>query len=710
MKGWLSSHPLFFFLPFYCLGLLIGGRYHQNNLFFILCLISLVLLFFLHNYLRYVLAIFFIFFGAFWQTHFFKPSPIIKLEGKKVALKGKIVDVLGKKRFVLNKIFFYETNKAIKGKVLLKIYQPHIRLSLGHIVEVRGRIKLIRPPGNPGAYNYAKKWQRKGIWVRIDTNQVRIIGYQRPWFWLYILEKIRKKIRTFLFKHLSQPIRGVFQAILLGEKENILPTTRDIFTFTGTSHLLAISGLHLGMVMGLFYTLFWYIFSRSETLLLSYEIKKFCAFLAIFPSFLYASIAHFSPATTRSFFMLVLFWWLYFSRRLKSGWIFLAIAAWIMLLSDPTFIYSVSFELSFIALASIFYFTPKFPKARYWLTYKPDTFIDKIKRYFILCFYGSLSAWLGTLPLTMHYFGNVVLCTPIFNVIAIPWMGFSVLPSSLFSLLILPFSEKMALFFLKIGALSLNTLITFLRSMATWGISFWFLPNWLEVCVFYIFLFSIFNIRLFLLTTMFLVALETILYFNIPKGFEVDFLDVGKGTAIFLYFPNKKTMLIGGGGSHSYFDPGRFLVARTLWAKHIYKLNYVVLPALHYRYLNGLKFIIKHFRPEILWVNDVKVKQRDYGKLLHLCQERHIPIVFPKTQNIGGVRVEILYPQRGINISLKDSLFMRCEYQKITFLFPFYLKKRILKHYATKTDVLLAPNFGKKEANFLKFIQMTRPK
>ncbi|MDL1957155.1 MAG: ComEC/Rec2 family competence protein [Candidatus Desulfofervidus auxilii] len=702
MKGWLNSHPLIFFLPFYCLGLIIGGNWPFVKLFLFLFLFNSILLFFFRS--RYILAIFFIFLGTFWQSLFFQPPPITKFVNKKITLKGKVIHIIDKKRFILDDIFVKE--KKIKGKILLKIYQ-NINLSLGHIIEVKGKLKLIKSPNNPGTYDYAREWKRKGVWVRINTGRINIVGYEKPWFWSYILEKFRRKIRTFLFKHLSQPIRGIYCALLLGEKQNLLPHIRDIFSFTGTSHLLAISGLHLGMIMGLFYTLFWYILSRSERLLLYFQLKKLSAFLAIFPSFFYASLAHFSPATTRSFFMLLLFWWLYFSRRLKNTWIFLVTAAWIMLLFNPTLIYSISFQLSFIALASILYFIPKFSKTHHWLKSE-----KRLLHYFILCFYGSLAAWLGTLPIVMHYFGHFSLIAPFLNLIAIPLIGFIVLPLGFLSLFFLPFSETIASFFIKIGGLALKILILFLQKIANIpGTHFWlFIPTWLEVIFLYILLFNFFRPRYLILTFISLFLLEMIFYFSAkPKGFEVSFFDVGEGTSIFLYFPKGKTMLIGGGGSRSDYDPGRHIIARALWTKRIYKIDYLVLPTPHYRYLKGLKFIANHFHPKVLWINGFKSIDKDYLELINLCKKKHVSVIFPKTQEIDGVKIKILYPKKEA-VTLKDSLFIYCIYNKVSFLFPFYLKRRILNQYTSKIDVLLAPNFGNKKANSLKFINLAKPK
>jgi competence protein ComEC len=428
-------HPLIFFLSFYITGLLLGGSWPEGKWYFFFFLLPVIFFTIRRFSFRFGLALFLIGFGAFWQTHFLltpsTSSHIVSYFDKKINLKGKVTSstlLSQRAKLILDDLYLLNdaNEKRVKGKVDLTIYRPLNIYRLGQIIEVKGKVKPIQGFGNPGSYDYARLWHAKGIWAKMGVNgeNVKVLGYKNPGPGHFFLENTREHIRVFLSQHLFQPRLGVYQTLLLGERQVLLPFIRDNFTFTGTSHLLALSGLHLGMVMAMSVFLFWFLLSRSEYLLLNLEIKKVAVFFAFIPTIFYASLAHFSPATLRSFLMLVLFWWLYFSRCLKSTWVFLAAAAWLLLLFHPPLIYNISFQLSFIALASIVYLVPRFPLISYWLSFKPKYFPQKFMRYSLLSFYTSLAAWLGTMPLILHYFAGTSFVAPIINLLAIPWMGF----------------------------------------------------------------------------------------------------------------------------------------------------------------------------------------------------------------------------------------------------------------------------------------------
>ena len=726
-------HPLIFFLPFYLIGLLLGGTWPEERnyflLFFLLSLLSLIVVKKVQHFsfLRYLLGISIIAGGALYQSYFFippkNPSHIVNYIDKKVNLKGKIISVTpfsDKAALILTNLQLLQGKQEgkIKGKIAITVYHPSKSYHKGNIIKVRGKVKTICSFGNPGIYDYARLWHGKGVWARmwLQDKNILILDYEKPGLWPYLLETIREKIRRFLAKHLSQPAQGVYQTLLLGEKASLLPFIKDDFIFTGTSHLLAISGLHLGMVMVLSFTLFWYLLSRSEYLLLKFELKKIAVLLSFIPTFFYASLAHFSPATARSFVMILLFWWLYFSRRLKDTWVFLATAAWLLLLLHPPMIYQISFQLSFLALASILYFTPRLPGGTYWLSLKSGSFKQKCIRYLLLSLYVSIGAWLGTLPIILHYFAGVSFIAPVVNLLAIPWMGFVILPLGLLSIFTLFFSPSLSAFFLHLGEETLNPLLCFLHKIATIpGIFTWCItPNWLEVLAIYIFLFAVFypqkgkKYMFVALFCFFLLDISFQFYKHSQKNLTVSFLDVGGGTSVLLRFPHGKTMLIGGGGSHfSNYDPGRFVVAKTLWAQKLWRLDYLVLPTPHYSYLNGLPFIAQHFHPQFLWINGLKVNDAHYWHLFYLCQKRGIPIKTPKTQKIDGVKVKVLYPKKTEALFLKDSLILKCHYKEVSFLFPFYTQAKTLEKLSSflKTDVLLSPNYGSKAVNSPHFVQ-----
>ncbi|KPJ68401.1 MAG: hypothetical protein AMJ45_02455 [Syntrophobacter sp. DG_60] len=623
------------------------------------------------------------------------PNKIAPYFDKKVVLIGTVIQpptyYPQKARLILGKLHILVNQQYIplRGKVLMDVYQHKgASYPLGTKIKVIGRLKRIKGFLNPGRFNYALFWKAKGVWAKLSTseNRLSIMGYKDLSIWSRFLESLRGRIRIFLNKNLSSETKAVYTTLLLGEKQGLSERLRDDFSKSGVSHLLAISGLHLGMVMMLMYATIWFLFSRSECLLLKFNLKKIIVILSLIPTFIYAALTHFSPATSRAFIMLLLLWWVLFSGHGKDSWLLLAAAAWLLLIFYPPMLYNLSFQFSFLALASLIYLAPRLPGAKRIFHFSPKNWYQKIFKWLTFSLYATLAAWLGTLPLVMHYFCRLSLIAPLANIVAIPAIAFFVLPLGLLSIFTLFALPSISDVLINSGAWGLSKLLAFIHFMSNlpkaglWVIS----PGWFEIALIYGVIFCVTNLRIKTFRYAFFVILPILMVETayvpvshmLSSKLKISFLDVGKGNAMLVQFPHGLDMVINGGSS-SNFDIGKRVIAPFLFRQKITSLDYLVLTSSNYS--NGLPFLVNQFRPKVFWSNG-KITNRG---LMDALNKRGIsPKALPLYQEINGVTIESPGPQ-----------ILKFTYGKFSLLLSPDIIPEIKNGFDLRSTVLLAPRF-----------------
>ena len=162
-----------------------------------------------------------------------------------------------------------------------------------------------------------------------------------------------------MLKGIDPAGRAIYLAMLLGDQGEITPAMRQNFARTGTSHLLVINGLHLGMVAAVTYFLSFWLLRRFSRLLLRVNVVKIATLLAAIPVVFYAWVAGGSPSTQRAEVMVLAYLLLVFLGRPGEVWSALALAALVILSLSPLRLFTTSFQLSFVAVAALIYLLPR---------------------------------------------------------------------------------------------------------------------------------------------------------------------------------------------------------------------------------------------------------------------------------------------------------------------------------------------------------------
>lgn len=210
---------------------------------------------------------------------------------------------------------------------------------------------------------------------------------------------------------IHEPKLGILSALTLGYREELDKTVQQSFSAAGAMHILAVSGLHTGIVWGMIswlLTLGGLLKPLNEQRL--WQGIMCC--ITLVALWAYAFITGLSPSVMRSALMLTIVEIAWLFRRRSNGINSLAAAAVIILLINPLALWSVSFQLSFAAMMAIILVAQRMQQ-RIWLR-------SKVAQYIGGLLIMSLAAQIGTLPLTLYYFGQTSNYFAITNLVVIP--------------------------------------------------------------------------------------------------------------------------------------------------------------------------------------------------------------------------------------------------------------------------------------------------
>ena len=304
-------------------------------------------------------------------------------------------------------------------------------------------------------FDYKSYLERRGVYAlaKISDKDPLIIAGEGKGFWLKefaykVKDSFKRKIEN-LFR---RPERYFLSAVLLGERQDIPEEWRGIFAKTQTMHLLAISGLHVGIIA--FIILFFVgIFGFP---------RNFRYAVTILILVLYAVMVGGRPSVIRATIMGVVFLGSYLLKRNADIYNSLGLAAVAILIYNPDQLFDYGFILSFVSVFFIVYMTPLLNR---------KFGVDRIKRvthwgrgayYFSTLFSASCAVWLGLLPLVVNFFNIISPVSLIVNIFAIPAL-FVIIALTIFSLIIRLAFPFLGAVFAESAKLFIDLLISFLE-------------------------------------------------------------------------------------------------------------------------------------------------------------------------------------------------------------------------------------------------------
>ena len=310
------------------------------------------------------------------------------------------------------------------------------------------------PPSNPKGFDYATFLQRKGIGATayVSTQEWLLTGHQQKFSLMSWAEKSRNHLLQLYRKiGLSKDELAVLSALTLGYKDELEPELREDFSYAGVMHILAVSGLHVGVIYMILQLIFSMAFKRAKGKILS-TIFTICTL------WLYAFMTGLPPSVIRATTMFSLVAIGTTLNRKSQIYNTISVSAFIILVTNPNLLFDVGFQLSYTAVISIVYFQPKI-SALFRIKHQKLKWLTDLM-------VVSVAAQIGTLPLSLYYFHQFPNYFLIANILVIPLASWIIYLAIGFLILSpLSFLAAVPAFILKKSLFVLNTAVGFIHDL-----------------------------------------------------------------------------------------------------------------------------------------------------------------------------------------------------------------------------------------------------
>jgi competence protein ComEC len=507
----------------------------------------------------------------------------------------------------LKKIILEDKEMDVTGRIKAVIYSPGNKdPRFADRVVMSGKISLPPKNMNPAGRDFRIMNYRTGIRARFSSSKNDIFGITSAGKGPItasrrFLSTLRRSSEIKLKKHLSGPAFGAAGSVLLGIRSGVDEKTRDALIRTGTMHILAVSGLHVGIAAFIFLGIFRAVgVSRGWShMLTSLGILGFAAFTGCSPSSLRAAVMGCLLLLSCSV-----------SRKpdIVNA---LALSAFIITFAYPGQFFRPGFVLSYLAVISIVVLTPL---TGHFLgiseKQKSVRVTEKVRSYLLTAISVSLAVFIGAMPLIAAYFNIITPSSVAANIIAVPALFLMVVLSAIVA--ILPEAPFLN-FFIEVSASIMNGVVSilirtlgfiasfpgafirvapsgsafmagFYAALAAAAIAFKRRPKRIYLVVFFLFAANLFAWKEVSLVP--------------PKNTRVTIFHTGKADASLLEFPDGSVMMIDAGiaGKNTGKNSGRDVIMPYLARRGIRRIDCAVITHPHEDHIGGFPFILDNFK------------------------------------------------------------------------------------------------------------------
>lgn len=570
-------------------------------------------------------------------------------------------------------------------------------LTRGDQVKLQGVLKPPRRPGNPGEFDYRRYLSHSGIYYNLSIkNSSNLQITARASGTLSFLDKFRASGERVFKETLPEQEAFILLGMLLGTREGIDEDQYDDFQKTGIIHLFSVSGLHVSFLLLLT--------GWITSLLGLSKGKRFVVGTIVL--LLYGTMIAWPVCVVRSIFMGILGLLAYYSGRKNDMMNALAIAGVFNILIDPAALFTISFQLTFLATWGLIFIFPRLRKAFPRQGWGWDLI------------WLPVSAELAVMPLVAYYF-NILTPVSIITNILVSYISGAAVILGFIALFLAPVAAMLAALFLYPAGFCVEVILLIVKWVQIFPGGYLWVAT---PAVFFILLYytgvvsALYALdapsrRKWVYPSAAL-ALIFIIVLLIPAGFyhrgqlEIDFIDVGQGDSVLLKTPRGKFILLDGGGSMLY-DVGKTTVLPYLHRRGIRSLSMIINSHPDNDHLQGLISVAAETPVDIIAVPQNLLDAKEYQPLKQIAQRQEISWCgLSAGQEIKieeGLSVKVLHPGRDTRFedNNNQSAVLRISYGNFSALLTGDIEKEalqsLLKQGAiTKTTIVKIPHHGSK--------------
>lgn len=685
---------LLIFLPIVSLTLFFSGRFQSFH--------------------KYILIVFCATVCGFLWT-FFHAGMILdkkldkQTEGETVIITGQVVSLPKIMDFGVR--FEFQIDTMIRqdglrlespGKVWLSWYQKNVSIQAGEYWRLY--IKPKRPYGfsNPGSFDY-EAWlfqhhiRATGFVINREQNELLHSASS------FSINHYRHLLRDLINKtQLTNFEKNLLSALSLGDRSRISAEQWQVLRKTGTSHLLAISGLHIGLVAGLFFIVGRWIWALTCVLPLQMAAQRFAVLAGLTGAFIYAALAGFSIPTQRALVMLSV-WMvaLFFNRKHASSEI-IAISLLAVLIIDPLAAMDVGFYLSFIAISLI----------TYGMSCRVQTNGSGWRNIWWKWGRVQYLVAIGLLPVLILWFQQYPLLGVFSNIIAVPYISLMVVPLVLLGIILLILVFPLGEWVLQFTGQLLRFLWLFLEYLSHLEFNIWQSASLSPLT----FMASMIGVLLLLMPKGIpsrWVGLFWLVPLLLPQskspetgGFWLAQLDVGQGLATVIQTQNHSMIYDTGDKFSERFNAADAVIIPFLKSQNIYHPDLLIISHGDRDHIGGSEALLGAY-PKMRVLTSIKDK--DFHVNVNNC-------IKGQRWQWDGVTFEMLSPTHSENyLGNNSSCVLKISNGQNAVLLTGDIERpaesRLVREIPSKLSVnlLIAPHHGSKTSSSPAFINAVSP-